>query len=106
MLAGVLLANWGRVSRGVSAPSGPMPENYNLSTRGAYSVIRHPQYVSYSLFFIGLPLVLLNILLLVCVVGIYGYYILAAVEERILIDRFGQEYREYQKRVGMVIPKF
>ena len=105
MLAGVLLASWGRVSRGVIAPSGPMPEDYELSTRGAYAIIRHPLYASYFLFFIGLPLVLLNILLVVCIVGIPGYYTVAKMEEKMLIDRFGDEYREYQKRVGMFIPK-
>lgn len=101
----VLLADWGRVSRGVIAPSGPMPQNYKITVRGAYGVVRHPMYVSYSLFFVGLPLALLNLLLFVCIVGIPGYYMIARAEERVLTKRFGEEYRAYQKRVGMFLPR-
>jgi protein-S-isoprenylcysteine O-methyltransferase Ste14 len=105
MLGGVLLADWGRVSRGVIAPSGPMPEPYTLATHGAYGVMRHPLYMSYCLFFVGLPLAFLNVVLLALVVGIPGYYGIARAEEKILIQKFGEEYRTYQKEVGMFLPK-
>lgn len=105
VLAGVILADWGRVSRGVVAPSWSMPERYTLCKRGAYRVVRHPMYASYALFFVGVPLALLNFLLFVCIIGIVGYYGIAQEEERILIKRFGAEYKEYQKNVGMFIPK-
>jgi protein-S-isoprenylcysteine O-methyltransferase Ste14 len=103
---GVVLADWGRVSRGVCAPSNAMPEDYTLSQRGAYHLVRHPMYVSYSLFFVGIPLALLNILLCVCILGIFGYYRIAQEEEKVLIEKFGEEYRKYQKEVGMFMPKF
>lgn len=105
LLAGVVLADWGRVSRGVIAPSAAMPADYTLSTRGAYRVVRHPMYVSYSLFFVGLPLVLVSAPFFVCIVGILGYYRIAQAEEHVLLDRFGDTYREYQKHVGMFFPK-
>jgi protein-S-isoprenylcysteine O-methyltransferase Ste14 len=105
MLGGVLLADWGRISRGVIAPSGPMPETYMLVTRGAYGVMRHPLYMSYCLFFVGLPLALLNVVLLVLIVGIPGYYGIARAEEKILIQKFGEQYVTYQKEVGMFLPK-
>ncbi len=105
MLGGVLLADWGRVSRGVIAPSGAMPEGYQLSTRGAYGLVRHPMYASYSLFFIGLPLALLNIPLFLCILGIPGYYGIAKAEENILTKKFGEQYIKYQKKVGMFLPK-
>jgi protein-S-isoprenylcysteine O-methyltransferase Ste14 len=105
ILAAILLADWGRVSRGIIAPSAAMPDTYRISTRGAYSMVRHPMYVSYSLFFAGIPLALLNLLLFGCVLGILGYYRIAQEEERVLINRFGEEYIQYQKRVGMFMPK-
>ncbi len=104
VLAGVLLADWGRVSRGPITPSRAMPEDYKLSTHGAYSIVRHPLYLSYFLFFVGLPLALLNILIFLCVLGIPGYYGVAKAEEKILIEKFGHEYIEYQKKVGMFFP--
>ena len=105
ILIGIVLADWGRVSRGVIAPSAAMPTTYRISERGAYSMVRHPMYVSYSLFFVGIPLALLNPLLFGCVLGILGYYRIAQEEERVLINRFGEEYLQYKKRVGMFIPK-
>lgn len=105
VLAGILLADWGRVSRGVIAPSRDMPEGYTLSTRGPYSIVRHPMYVSYSLFFVGIPLVFLNVFLFLYIVGIPGYYRIAKEEERILTKRFGEDYTRYQKGVGMFFPK-
>jgi protein-S-isoprenylcysteine O-methyltransferase Ste14 len=105
MLGGVLLADWGRVSRGVIAPSGPMPEPYTLATHGAYGVMRHPLYMSYCLFFVGLPLALFNVVLLPLIVGIPGYYGIARAEEKILIQKFGEQYITYQKEVGMFLPK-
>jgi protein-S-isoprenylcysteine O-methyltransferase Ste14 len=100
----VMLADWGRISRGVIAPSREMPEDYSLSTQGAYGVVRHPLYLSYDLFFVGLPLVLLNPWLLILLPGIYGYYRVAAREEEMLISRFGEQYLTYQQEVGMFIP--
>ena len=105
VLTGIILADWGRVSRGVVAPSGPMPQDYRITTKGAYRIVRHPMYVSYSLFFIGFPLILLNLVLFLCFMGIPGYYMIAKEEENVLIRRFGKEYTEYQEKVGMFIPK-
>jgi protein-S-isoprenylcysteine O-methyltransferase Ste14 len=105
VLAGVLLADWGRVSRGVIAPSLNMPDTYVLTTRGAYALVRHPMYVSYSLFFVGIPLIFLNVFLFLCIIGIPGYYRIAQSEESVLIKRFGNQYKDYQRTVGMFIPK-
>lgn len=106
LLMGIILADWGRISRGVIAPSLEMPEGYALCTHGAYRVVRHPMYVSYSLFFVGLPFVFLNPFLALCIVGIPGYYRIAQEEERVLTNRFGGQYSAYQKEVGMFWPKF
>ena len=32
------------------------------------------------------------------------YFILARREERIMIEKFGQEYMDYKKKVNMMIP--
>jgi protein-S-isoprenylcysteine O-methyltransferase Ste14 len=105
ILTGVLLADWGRISRGVIAPSTTMPQGYTLATKGAYRIVRHPMYVSYSLFFLGLPLILLSAPFFVCIVGIFGYYRIAKAEEDVLLSRFGDAYKEYQEKVGMFFPK-
>lgn len=104
LFLGVVLAGWGRISRGVIAPSRDMPEEYSLSTHGAYGLVRHPLYLSYALFFVGLPLALLTPWLFMLLPGIYGYYLIAEVEETMLTARFGTQYTHYQQEVGMFIP--
>jgi protein-S-isoprenylcysteine O-methyltransferase Ste14 len=106
MFMAVVLADWGRISRGVIAPSKEMPQEYSLSTEGAYGMVRHPLYLSYDLFFVGLPLALLNPWLCILLPGIYGYYRVAEVEEEMLVSRFGDLYQTYQQQVGMFIPRW
>ena len=45
-----------------------------------------------------------NYLLLPMILGIIGYYYTAKYEEKILEKEFGEEYQNYQRKVGMLIP--
>jgi len=77
-----------------------------LITEGPLGIVRHPYYVSYVLILVGLSLVLLTYWPLVpalCVV--IGLYPTAITEEEMLIEQFGEEYIEYQRKVGMFFPK-
>ncbi len=105
LIMGVLLADLGRIARGIMAPSWAMPENYQLVTTGAYGFVRHPLYLSYILMSFGLFLLLSNILLLGCFVGLLCYYIPAKKEEEMLLEKFGMHYEEYKCRVGIFFPK-
>lgn len=74
---------------------------------GIYRVVRHPRYLSAGLgilanaFFINYAGLYFLILLLVPV-----GYVLLKLEERELIDRFGEEYRKYQREVPGLIPRW
>lgn len=105
IIMGVLLADLGRISRGIMAPSWAMPENYQLVTTGAYGLVRHPLYFSSILMSLGLFFLLSNILLLGCFIGLLCYYFPAKKEEEMLLERFGRQYKEYKSRVGMFFPK-
>lgn len=76
-------------------------------TSGPYSIVRQPQYVGSIIFMIGWFLIW---------GGLYTFYILpvliihilvwALIEEKYILEReFGDEYREYKKKVGMFFPK-
>ncbi|NPD87474.1 MAG: hypothetical protein HGN29_02040 [Asgard group archaeon] len=52
--------------------------------------------------FIGLPLVTHSPYLLVLLLGIPGYVITTKNEEEILLEEFGDEYREYMKKEGKI----
>lgn len=104
-LAGYVLFLWSVLERSRYSVSWEMPENHKLVTSGPYRYVRHPSYLAYFLMFIGLFILLLNLVALVPLVAIPEYVSLTTYEEELLIRRFGKEYVEYQKRTGRFLPK-
>jgi protein-S-isoprenylcysteine O-methyltransferase Ste14 len=87
------------------APSG-LSENHKLIQKGPFGIIRHPLYVSYIFILLGLSLTLLTYWILIpTLFVIIGIYSTAKAEEELLIEKFGEEYKEYKKKVGMFFPK-
>lgn len=78
-----------------------------LETGGVYSIVRHPQYLAWILSHIGLSIFLsASYSLLFTPMLILVIYLISRKEEEELIREFGEEYRNYQKRVNRFIPKF
>ena len=74
-----------------------------LFSTGIYAWIRHPMYLFTLAACVLAPVMTLDRLFLVAIMGLYlGFAI--PVEERKLIRLFGQEYLEYRKRVPALIP--
>jgi len=103
--AGYSLFIWSVVARGRYAVSWEMPENHRLVTWGPYRYVRHPSYLGYFLMFFGLFFSWPNLFTLFPLLAIPGYYRVTFEEERLLVQHFGDEYVEYQKRTGRLIPK-
>jgi protein-S-isoprenylcysteine O-methyltransferase Ste14 len=83
-----------------SAESG---QTENLTTAGAYAIVRHPLY-STGLCALWLIPVMTTGLLAFCL-GITLYILVGEeLEERRLIGEFGDSYRVYQKKVARLIP--
>ena len=104
--AGYLLFIWSVIVRGRCAVSWEMPENQRLVTWGPYRYVRHPSYLGYFLMFFGLFFLWPNLFALFPLVAIPGYFRLTFEEERLLVQRFSDEYVKYQSRTGRFIPKF
>ena len=78
-----------------------------LVTRGPYHYVRHPIYLGAFVFIIAQALLAANwFLLLPALAVVTLFYMQIGKEEAMLIDRFGDEYREYMKRTPRFIPKF
>lgn len=79
-----------------------------LATGGAYARIRHPQYTGLFLILFGEGIVHWPTIVSVAAFPIIvtAYALLARKEERAVLERFGDEYREYRRRVPMFIPRF
>lgn len=77
-----------------------------LVTSGPFKIVRHPQYVSQLLSDIGAGVALASYLVLPMVILILiPLFILRAIlEEKLLLKRFPEEYKEYKKKTGFLIP--
>ena len=75
------------------------PQARQLVTRGLYSKIRNPIYVSGVVMLVGLTLVLQKpVLWIVLLVVVVGQTIRARREARVLEAAFGDAYREYRQK--------
>ena len=78
-----------------------------LMTDGVYGRVRHPQYTGLFLIVFGEGIVhwptIVSVLAFPVIV--IAYTMLARREERQMVELFGDEYREYQRRVPMFVPR-
>jgi len=80
-------------------------ENKGIITNGVFSLVRHPMYFGSILLFFSFVILSYSILaFLVWLVIVFFYYFISHYEEKLLIKKFSDKYREYQKRVPMFIP--
>ena len=102
---GCLLHTWSVTVRGRYSTSWSMREDHQLITDPPYSIVRHPSYLAYMLMIVGVTLVWMQWFTLIPWVAIPGYVLVSRREEELLIERFGDQYRKYMKRVGAFIPR-
>lgn len=82
-------------------------DEHTLISEGIFKYIRHPMYAAHLLWALAQPLLLHN--------WIAGFSFLAVViphyllrigdEEKMMLDKFGDEYSEYMKKTGRFFPK-
>jgi methanethiol S-methyltransferase len=90
---------WGH-ARGAAEPAPPV-----LRTPFFYRHVRHPLYSGFFLAFWATPQMSAGHLLLAAGVSIY-MLIGIFYEERDLVSTFGEDYRAYRARTGMLAPRF
>lgn len=82
-------------------------EKTELYISGIHQFVRHPLYLGTLVFIWGLFIIFPSVVNLIAV-SIITIYTLIAIrfEEQKLIAEFGDAYREYGRKVPMIIPKF
>jgi protein-S-isoprenylcysteine O-methyltransferase Ste14 len=88
-LAMVLMAS---ISFSTAPLDGPM-------NRGVYAISRHPGYLGFSLAYVGLGIGCASWVLLLCaLVWIIWWHFGVIEEESILLEKYGDSYRQYMNR--------
>ena len=80
------------------------PKQNGLNTNGLYKISRNPMYVGYFVYFLGCVLLTGSglLLLLLLVFQISAHWIIRS-EERWCVEKFGDEYISYMKKVRRYI---
>ena len=80
----------------------------NLATQGAYSIVRNPIYSAFLAVFTGSLIMAHNLYLLVLPVVFYISLtiLMKNTEEKWLLEKFGDDYTRYCKKVNRIIPWF
>ena len=109
LIAGALFVFWrAHADLGLNwSPSLEIREKHELITKGIYGMIRHPMYASQWLWVIAQPLLLQNWIagIVNLLIFIPFYLLRVQAEEQMMINKFGDQYRDYMKRTGGVLPK-
>jgi len=81
-------------------------EDHRLITTGPYSNVRHPMYAGFLLFLFSQVLVSDNWLFLAILLSLIPFlHARMEKEERMLLERFGEEYAAYMRRTGRIFTK-
>ena len=79
---------------------------HTLVTRGPYRWVRHPFYLATALTVVANSLVTANWFLALTSGMAFGLLVLRTrIEEEKLIERFGEDYKDYMKRTGRFLPR-
>ena len=107
-LLGFALLQWAQVTLGKSWSDTPrMMKEQALITRGPYRSIRHPIYTAFLLILGSTLFISSNWLIGLCWIGMTILEVVSRVgfEESLMLEYFGDQYREYMKKTGRLLPK-
>jgi protein-S-isoprenylcysteine O-methyltransferase Ste14 len=80
-------------------------KDHHLVTNGPFKFIRHPQYLSQLLMDLGGAAATLSFILApLALIQLPFLFMRASLEDKLLEKHFGESFRVYKKKTGMIIP--
>lgn len=80
-------------------------QNHELIIHGIFKHVRHPISLAMIMYGIGIPLIFMSFygfLIMLMLIPLTLYRI--EIEEKMLIEKFGDQYREYMTKTNKIIP--
>lgn len=92
--------------RGLKIVFNETREEPRVIKEGVFKIVRHPIYLGSILIYLGFLVFSMSIIgVAVWLIIILFYYFISIYEEKLLLQKFGDDYKEYIKEVPMWIPK-
>jgi len=107
-MTGFALLQWAQNTLAKSWSDTPrMMKDQTLITSGPYRTIRHPIYTAFILILGSTLFISSNWLVGSCWAGMTMLEVVSRIgfEEALMLEFFGEQYREYMKRTGRLLPK-
>lgn len=107
-LAGFLLLEWSHRALGKNWSDQPRTtETQQIVQTGPYRWIRHPIYASFLLILGSTLLISANWLVGLCWIAsvVLDGAVRVRFEEQAMLNRFGEEYSQYERRTGRIFPR-
>ena len=107
-LASLTFWAWAQMSLGKEwSPQLQLRQKHRLVTTAPYKRIRHPIYTAMFGWAISLAVLTANWFFVFLAVFMIAFLSRRApIEEKMMIEEFGEEYREYMRSTGRFFPKF
>jgi len=107
IVTGALVVTWGQQALGKNFTDTVVTrKEHTLVTNGPYRWVRNPLYSSYFVIVTGTTLLMSNWYPAVVGAGVLALVVIRTrKEEANLIERFGDDYRDYMQRVGRFFPR-
>lgn len=88
-------------------PTLGLRDDHHLVTEGVFKYIRHPMYAAHILWGVATPLMLHNWIagFTFLVLSSVQYLTRVGAEECMMLEKFGDQYREYMQTTGRLIPR-
>lgn len=106
MCVGILIIWTFRSLRGNLTDTVVTRRDHFLVTTGPYRYVRHPFYLSFALGVLAGSMVAANWFILLTGVIPFAFIVARTrIEEEKLVERFGDDYQDYMRRVGRFVPR-
>jgi len=102
----ILLVAFYMARAGMNIVFSEVRETPGVIRKGVFGVIRHPIYISEILFYLGLLFFRTSLAAAVIwIIAIIFLHYISRFEEKLLLARFGDDYKQYMRDVPMYFPK-